>query len=471
MMPPTATYRLQLRGGMTFARAATLAPQLADLGISHLYLSPIFEAVRGSMHGYDVVDNAAIAGELGGEAGFRLLGDALRRHGIGLILDFVPNHMAASPQNPWWRDVLEWGAAARHARHFDIDWSAPKLILPMLAGGYGKTLAQGELGLSFDAATGAISLTYADLELPLTPPSYGDILGRAGDGVLSELARLFAVSTPETAPPLQSALAAGAQEPATAALISRVLDADEDGPVRAARAPRAPSVATHPLACGPGDADPPTLLRDCRPGRSQGGADAGVRRCPCARDRPRKGGQHRWIATGPYRWPRRSEGVPRAAAGGAGGREALLSAGREDPGHRRGAAGGLAGGGNDWLRVHPRSRRPAGGSRRRGRDDRGLSSVHRREHRLRGPGQRHQAARADAQPRRRAAHSDGYCARPGRPPPGHTRPWPGHASLSDGRAGFGIAVLSHLRCGLWSRCDGSIGHRGSGAGGEGDTPG
>ena len=112
MTPPTATYRLQLRGGMTFARAATLAPQLANLGISHLYLSPIFEAVSGSAHGYDVVDATVIDGVLGGETGFRTLANACRSHGIGLILDFVPNHMAASPQNPWWRDVLEWGALA-----------------------------------------------------------------------------------------------------------------------------------------------------------------------------------------------------------------------------------------------------------------------------------------------------------------------------------------------------------------------
>jgi (1->4)-alpha-D-glucan 1-alpha-D-glucosylmutase len=225
MMPPTATYRLQLRGSTTFERAAALAPQLADLGISHLYLSPIFEAVRGSAHGYDVVDNATIAGALGGEAGLRLLADALRGHDIGLILDFVPNHMATSPQNPWWRDVLEWGAAAGHAQHFDINWSAPKLILPMLARGYGKTLDQGELGLAFDAGTGAISLAYGGLELPLTPPSYADILCRAPDGALSQLAGPFAVSTPETAPPLKSALAAAAKELATVALISRALDA------------------------------------------------------------------------------------------------------------------------------------------------------------------------------------------------------------------------------------------------------
>ena len=177
MTPPTATYRLQLRGGMTFARAATLAPQLANLGISHIYLSPILEAVSGSTHGYDVVDATVIDGVLGGETGFRTLADACRSHGIGLILDFVPNHMAASPQNPWWRDLLEWGALARHARHFDIDWSAPKLILPVLGLRYGRVLAQGELGLAFDAAAGALSMTYGDLALPLTPPSYADILG------------------------------------------------------------------------------------------------------------------------------------------------------------------------------------------------------------------------------------------------------------------------------------------------------
>jgi (1->4)-alpha-D-glucan 1-alpha-D-glucosylmutase len=230
MKRPTATYRLQLRGGMTFARAAALAPQLADLGISHLYLSPIFEAVRGSTHGYDVVDNRAIASELGGETGFRALADVLRRHGIGIILDFVPNHMAASPQNPWWRDVLEWGAAAKHAQHFDIDWSAPKLILPVLAHGYGKVLEQGQLGLAFDAASGALSLAYGDLAVPLTPPSYADVLSRATHAALAELAGRFSASTSETAPLLKSALAEVAREPVIAALVARALDETKADP-------------------------------------------------------------------------------------------------------------------------------------------------------------------------------------------------------------------------------------------------
>jgi (1->4)-alpha-D-glucan 1-alpha-D-glucosylmutase len=224
MKAPTATYRLQLRGGMTFARAAALAPQLADVGISHLYLSPIFEAVRGSTHGYDVVDNRAIASELGGEAGFKALADTLRRHGIGLILDFVPNHMAANPENAWWHDVLEWGAAAEHAQHFDIDWSAPKLILPVLAHGYGKVLEQGQLGLTFQAASGTIALAYRDLALPLTPPSYADVLGRAPHAALAELAGQFAASTSETAPHCKTALAEVVREPAAAALVVRALN-------------------------------------------------------------------------------------------------------------------------------------------------------------------------------------------------------------------------------------------------------
>jgi (1->4)-alpha-D-glucan 1-alpha-D-glucosylmutase len=223
-MSPIATYRLQLRDGMTFGRAATLAPQLADLGISHLYLSPIFEAVRGSAHGYDVIDNSTIAAELGGQAAFGTMITAFRRHGIGVILDFVPNHMAAGPQNLWWRDVLELGASARYAQHFDIDWSAPKLIVPALGCGYGRALEKGELDLAFDPASGEISLTYGALELPLTPPSYAEILGRGAGAALADLARQFAEAGPETALPLKTALAVAAREPATAALIARALD-------------------------------------------------------------------------------------------------------------------------------------------------------------------------------------------------------------------------------------------------------
>src|SRR3546814_20834725 len=94
---------------MDLDRAAELAPYLAELGVSHVYASPVFRARSGSTHGYDVADHAAIDPCLGGEDGWRRLTAALRRHGLGLILDIVPNHMAASTENPWWDDVLPWG--------------------------------------------------------------------------------------------------------------------------------------------------------------------------------------------------------------------------------------------------------------------------------------------------------------------------------------------------------------------------
>ncbi len=156
---PRATYRLQFRGGMTFDRAAGLAPYLARLGVSHLYASPIFAAVPGSTHGYDAIDMNLVDPELGGEDGFRAMAQALRSHDIGLILDFVPNHMGANPLNAWWRDVLEWGAAADHAQHFDIDWAAPKLIVPALPVPYGVALERGDFGLAVEPEQGALSFT------------------------------------------------------------------------------------------------------------------------------------------------------------------------------------------------------------------------------------------------------------------------------------------------------------------------
>ena len=160
-MIPRATYRLQFNADFTFADAQAIVPYLADLGISHVYASPILTARRGSTHGYDVVDPTAINPELGGEAGLRRLVAALHAHGLGLVVDIVPNHMGVGgADNPWWLDVLRHGPASAYAGFFDIDWQPPepelrdKLLAPFLGKPYGQALADGEITLAHDAAHG-----------------------------------------------------------------------------------------------------------------------------------------------------------------------------------------------------------------------------------------------------------------------------------------------------------------------------
>ncbi|MGK9175347.1 malto-oligosyltrehalose synthase [Yokenella regensburgei] len=168
MSIPTATYRLQFRNGMTFDRAVTLVPYLKKLGISHLYASPIFTATSDSTHGYDVTDANEIDPVLGGREGFDRLSAALKAAGLGLILDIVPNHMAASLENRWWRDVIAYGEKSRYARHFDIDWSRP-LTLPFLGDHFDAVLENGELSVQADPETGTPSLAYFDNFYPLAP--------------------------------------------------------------------------------------------------------------------------------------------------------------------------------------------------------------------------------------------------------------------------------------------------------------
>ena len=109
---PRATYRLQLHPGFTFGDAASAVPYLAELGVSHLYLSPVRAAAPGSTHGYDMTDPRRLNPELGGAEGFAAMSEALQQAGLGLILDIVPNHMAAHHQNPYWTSALEFGAAS-----------------------------------------------------------------------------------------------------------------------------------------------------------------------------------------------------------------------------------------------------------------------------------------------------------------------------------------------------------------------
>jgi len=166
----TSTYRLQFRGDVTFDKATGLVPYLKDLGISHVYASPIFAAKKGSTHGYDVTDANEIDPVLGGRAGFDAFCTALRQAKLGLILDIVPNHMAASVENAWWRDVLQRGSSSAYAGHFDIDWRR-KLTLPLLGRPFEESLAAGEFHLRYEPKDGGIYLVYFDDLLPLSAES------------------------------------------------------------------------------------------------------------------------------------------------------------------------------------------------------------------------------------------------------------------------------------------------------------
>ncbi|HWA39356.1 MAG TPA: malto-oligosyltrehalose synthase [Burkholderiales bacterium] len=173
---PAATYRLQLHAGFRFRDAIALVPYLASLGVSHVYVSPFLAARPGSLHGYDVVDPGRINPEIGTEAELERLLETLRRHGMGLVMDIVPNHMGVlRADNPWWRDVLEKGRASRYAGFFDIDWQPEKrelrgkVLLPVLGAHYGEVLERGELKVAKER--GRWWLRYFDHRLPLDPKS------------------------------------------------------------------------------------------------------------------------------------------------------------------------------------------------------------------------------------------------------------------------------------------------------------
>ena len=187
-----ATYRLQLGSGLTFDDAAGLVPYLAALGISDCYTSPFFETSSESSHGYDVSDHNRIRADLGGEAAFARFSAALARHGLGLIIDLVPNHMGiARNRNPWWLDVLENGSSSRYAHVFDIDWRpakpelAGKVLLPVLGDQYGNVLERGELRLELNE--GVFTVRYYETILPIAPRSYRLILGHRLDELAAEL--------------------------------------------------------------------------------------------------------------------------------------------------------------------------------------------------------------------------------------------------------------------------------------------
>ncbi|HSA90714.1 MAG TPA: malto-oligosyltrehalose synthase [Burkholderiales bacterium] len=161
---PLATYRLQFHKGFRFTHAARLVPYLARLGISHLYASPFLKARPGSTHGYDVVDHGQVNPEIGTEAQLNRLIQKLKAHGMGMVVDLVPNHMGVlHADNAWWRDVLEKGPRSPYARFFDIDWSPGKLLLPVLGKHYGEALEE----LKVERRGGSWYVRYLDQRFPL----------------------------------------------------------------------------------------------------------------------------------------------------------------------------------------------------------------------------------------------------------------------------------------------------------------
>jgi (1->4)-alpha-D-glucan 1-alpha-D-glucosylmutase len=183
---PVATYRLQLNAKFGFSDAAVLVPYLKLLGISHLYAWPFLKSRAGSTHGYDVVDHNAVDPELGAEQGLQQLCDALASADMGLILDFVPNHMGIHyADNPWWLDVLEWGPKSPFAASFDIDWKSlpghPRggVLIPILGSSYAEALHRGEISLCYDPRAGSFSAWYHQHKLPIGPNRYGEILQKA----------------------------------------------------------------------------------------------------------------------------------------------------------------------------------------------------------------------------------------------------------------------------------------------------
>lgn len=184
---PSATYRLQFHGGFQFQDAIPLVPYLQRLGISDVYSSPILKARPGSTHGYDVVDHSVVNPELGGEDALRELASALRNHGIGMVVDIVPNHMGVLHEsNLWWWDVLENGPGAQHAPYFDIDWNPPKeelqnrVLIPTLGQQFGSCLEAGELTVRY-SEDGAFTVHYYDKIFPTGPRTWTPLLLRAAE--------------------------------------------------------------------------------------------------------------------------------------------------------------------------------------------------------------------------------------------------------------------------------------------------
>lgn len=181
MLVPSATYRVQFNRHFTFRDAARLVPYWHALGISHCYASPYFKAVPGSLHGYDLVDPTCLNPEIGTDEDYAAFTEALKNHGMGQILDVVPNHMGIGKTfNAWWLDVLENGPSSPYSTFFDIDWDPvkrelqDKVLLPILGDLYGNALENQELQLHYEE--GGFIVRYFDISLPVAPRPWIAIL-------------------------------------------------------------------------------------------------------------------------------------------------------------------------------------------------------------------------------------------------------------------------------------------------------
>lgn len=199
---PVSTLRLQFHGGFTLDDAVRWVDYFADLGISHIYSSPLLASRRGSIHGYDGIDPTRLDPELGGEEALERLVSALRVRNMGLILDIVPNHVAVGgSENLWWQDVLMWGRQSRYAGFFDIDWAAEwhapdpllqgKVLVPFLGDHYGVVLGSGDLVFGFDPDYASFHVDYHEHRFPIDPRHYGGILEHAEDADLQNTAAAF----------------------------------------------------------------------------------------------------------------------------------------------------------------------------------------------------------------------------------------------------------------------------------------
>ncbi|MEO8694599.1 MAG: malto-oligosyltrehalose synthase [Acidimicrobiales bacterium] len=200
-----ATYRVQLTPSFGFAELEKIAPYLSQLGVSHVYLSPILQAAPGSTHGYDVVDHQRLSEELGGIDAYRRMSHVLAEHGLGQVLDIVPNHMAiGSERNRWWWDVLENGPSSLYADAFDVDWDPSeeslhnRVLVPILAQSYGETLMRG--GIRLERVDADFVVVYEDTHLPVAPKTLDALMLSAartsGHATLHFLADSYAALPP-----------------------------------------------------------------------------------------------------------------------------------------------------------------------------------------------------------------------------------------------------------------------------------